>query len=851
MWRSMAARSTQLVGRGFRASQMNQVLSETRKPFNSFPKTSFPPFHRFFSHSSSNESWDPELDFIARIETNAAQVPSFEGLASDETQIDSFIPGDSKNDMEEEIQDYELDANRLENVLSLLQSKVDGSLESSLNVMALDLRVLKKRSKRSQIRVGAMVADEGNVKIEKLNGALKTFLEGLRPGAMLGGEQGDAERLLEAIAVVEKLTELADVKSSSAVLSMPMPRDSGNNGGDRKKVQRGDGRGSSSNGQCEPLTVRSQGKSSGKNGKAMSGAKKNVSKEKLKCYFCDDPHLIRECPEKRRLTTIMKRLREGEVAGIGAVASVKAPKPGKILGPIEGINAPSKEQDIVRLQDLKVQSEQVRSQYARIEAWSKLRRLRHKGTLKEYVSRFRRLMLKVQSLTEEDGFFTFMFGLKPLVKKVLERREVNDMSKALTTTEESPLNDKPDGGSGEDVCSLDTSSSVKDAKPRVRVEKARRRRLKMPEMLQDYLRGVESSNVMDEPRIEPDTAEAVGAVNKDGDYGQTEVVSNFSWHARVTRAEMMLHCSREITRLFLNSVKVLFSRLFRLHIFQDLVKEIGEKDTEVLTVDVLNELIALFSKLGKGKAAVEVFDKFSDFGCIPNAETYYFTIEALYRRSFYEWAWSVCEKMLDARSLPDGEPFGKIISWFCKGDKANSLCKKDETVKLASEMLDGFSGEARKYAIKPFSTVVRGLCRMKDVDEAKKAYTVVMSGYANCGQMDQACEVLSEAKKKHTKLTLVTYHTLIRGYCKLERFDKALKLLAEMKNFGVQPNVDEYNKLIQSLCLKVLDWQTVEKILNEMKENGLNLNGITRSLITTVKELEAEGMNSLEATIEV
>ncbi|OMP04804.1 hypothetical protein COLO4_09284 [Corchorus olitorius] len=352
----------------------------------------------------------------------------------------------------------------------------------------------------------------------------------------------------------------------------------------------------------------------------------------------------------------------------------------------------------------------------------------------------------------------------------------------------------------------------------------------------------------------------------------------------------------------------------------DLLKEIGEKQNRVLTVGALNELIALFSKLGKGKAAMEVYNKFGDFGIVPNKDTFYFTIEALCRRSCYDWAWSVCERMLDEESLPEGQQMGKIISWFCEGGKAkdahtvyllakeknkqlpqssvhfliSSLCKKDDTVKLALEMLDGFSGEARKCAIKSFSSVVHGLCRMKYVDEAKAlvqkmiaegpppgnatfnsvingysktgdmdkakemiqlmedrglkpdvyTYTVVISGYANGGQMDEACQVLAEAKKKHAKLSPVTYHTLIRGYCKIEEFDNAVKLLAEMKDFGVHPNVDEYNKLIQSLCLKALDWQTAEKLLDEMKQNGLYLNGITRGLIKAVKELEAEALES-------
>ncbi|EEF47332.1 pentatricopeptide repeat-containing protein At3g02650, mitochondrial [Ricinus communis] len=350
----------------------------------------------------------------------------------------------------------------------------------------------------------------------------------------------------------------------------------------------------------------------------------------------------------------------------------------------------------------------------------------------------------------------------------------------------------------------------------------------------------------------------------------------------------------------------------------DLVKDIGEEENTVLNVDLLNQLIALFSKLGKGKAAFEVFNKFGDFGCVPDSETYHYTIEALCRRSIFDWASSVREKMLRAEALPDTEKIGKIICWFCKGDKANDaylvyllakeknkyppqpsvnfliglLCQKNETVKLALEMLDAFSGPKRKYAIKPFSSVIRALCRIKDLDGAKMllskmvdegpppgnavfnsiingyskcgdmkeaikmkqlmvrrglkpdlfTYAVIMSGYASGGQMEEACKVLSEAKKKHSKLSPVMYHTVIRGYCKLEQFDKALDLLAEMKTFGVQANADEYNKLIQSLCLKALDWERAEKLLEKMKEDGLHLNGITRGLIRAVKELEDEGI---------
>ncbi|GMH10348.1 hypothetical protein Nepgr_012189 [Nepenthes gracilis] len=353
----------------------------------------------------------------------------------------------------------------------------------------------------------------------------------------------------------------------------------------------------------------------------------------------------------------------------------------------------------------------------------------------------------------------------------------------------------------------------------------------------------------------------------------------------------------------------------------DLIKVIGEKNNGVLNAEILNDLISLLSRLGKAKAAFEIFGKFEEFGCVPNAETYYFAINVLCRRSMYHWAWSLCEKMLNAGIVPESEKIGEIISLFCKGYKAKeahllylsakensrhppqiainhliaTLSKVDETVHLALEMLDDFSGESRKSAINPFSSVVRGLCRINDINGAKvllskmievgpppgnavfnpiisslsKAgdmgdameilrlmekrglkpdvytYSVIMSGYAKGGLMDEACNVLSEAKKFHSKLCPATYHTLIRGFCKLAEYEKALNLLSEMEDYGVRPNVDEYNKLIQSLCLQALDWKTAEKLLGKMREKGLHLPGISRGLIQAVKELEEEAVRTL------
>ncbi|KAE8684600.1 hypothetical protein F3Y22_tig00111105pilonHSYRG00045 [Hibiscus syriacus] len=270
---------------------------------------------------------------------------------------------------------------------------------------------------------------------------------------------------------------------------------------------------------------------SGKNDKAKSGAKKKVSKENLKCYFCDSPYLIRECPEKCRLTTIMKRMGEGEVAKIGTVTSVKATKPGKRLGPIKGINVakqgsrrgkavdvegvePGRKRDETacvkavkhkkrpdaitrdKAVKLRVQSEQVCSQYDKIEAWSKLRCLRHKGTLKEYrvlerreVNELSKALTTAESVKEFGVKKNKTFKTKPKAegsgKRIHDEGKSKDGECCSLSGRESPLNDEPDGEYEEDVCNLGTSSSVKDAKPRV-----------MDEPM------IELSREDDEPRIE-------------------------------------------------------------------------------------------------------------------------------------------------------------------------------------------------------------------------------------------------------------------------------------------------------------------------------------------------------------
>jgi pentatricopeptide repeat protein len=392
----------------------------------------------------------------------------------------------------------------------------------------------------------------------------------------------------------------------------------------------------------------------------------------------------------------------------------------------------------------------------------------------------------------------------------------------------------------------------------------------------------------------------------------------------------------------------------------DSVKDVASVPGSVSTA-LLNEMVAIFWKLEKSKAALEVFAKFGEFGCTPDGDSYYLVIEAVRKKSMYRSVCEVCEKMIASGCFPYSEKVGKILMILCEGKKVKqahtlyvaakekkiqtpkpvldslvgALARNDETVGMALELLEDYQGESLKHAGKAFATVIHALCRTNKVEDANNlltrmvqleeyqgkslknagntfttvmhtlcrknkledaktlltrmvnlgpapgkanfnfvittlskegeiedakglmrlmesqglhpdiyTYSVLMSGYTKGGMIDEAHALLREAKKIHPKLSSVVYHTLIRGYCKIEEFGKAIECLKEMSKDGLTPNVDEYEKLVQSLCLKALDWRTAEKLLEEMEANGLCLKGTSRSLITAVKELEEEEMQS-------
>ncbi|PWA73431.1 tetratricopeptide repeat (TPR)-like superfamily protein [Artemisia annua] len=294
----------------------------------------------------------------------------------------------------------------------------------------------------------------------------------------------------------------------------------------------------------------------------------------------------------------------------------------------------------------------------------------------------------------------------------------------------------------------------------------------------------------------------------------------------------------------------------------DLVKEIGEKGDGVVTTKMLNGIISLFSRLGKGMAGYEVFSKFEDLSCVTNADTYYYTIEALCRWSIYDHVGLVCERMLSEGKLPIGGKVGIIIGFLCKGGMEKeahsvylsakekkiyprqaavnflitSLCdrKKNDVddVRLALKMLDDFTdGEKRKCAIKQYTCVIQGLCRTNDIDRAKSllakmidagpppgntVYNTIINGLCKLGDMVEAITIMRMMEDRGLKPDVFAYTVIMSGYAKGGEMEEAAKILAEAKKNHCKLTPMTYHTMIRGYC-KLERFGKAVKLLEEME----------------------------------
>ena len=93
-----------------------------------------------------------------------------------------------------------------------------------------------------------------------------------------------------------------------------------------------------------------------------------------------------------------------------------------------------------------------------------MRRLKHTGSIREYVKEFSSLMLEIPNMTEEELLFNFMDNLQGWAEQELRRRGVQDLATAMAVTES--LTDYKRGDSSNDEFLEDSHTMGGDEVPR-------------------------------------------------------------------------------------------------------------------------------------------------------------------------------------------------------------------------------------------------------------------------------------------------------------------------------------------------------------------------------------------------
>ena len=64
-----------------------------------------------------------------------------------------------------------------------------------------------------------------------------------------------------------------------------------------------------------------------------------------------------------------------------------------------------------------------------------LKRLRHTGSVRDYVNEFNSLMLDIKNMSEEDKHFNFMSGLQGWAQTKLRRQGIHDLPTTMATVD--------------------------------------------------------------------------------------------------------------------------------------------------------------------------------------------------------------------------------------------------------------------------------------------------------------------------------------------------------------------------------------------------------------------------------
>jgi len=310
----------------------------------------------------------------------------------------------------------------------------------------------------------------------------------------------------------------------------------------------------------------------------------------------------------------------------------------------------------------------------------------------------------------------------------------------------------------------------------------------------------------------------------------------------------------------------------------ELLKHIGHYQADLLSTRILNQLLHSFGlMLCQGKTRLEVFHKFEAFQCVPNQDTYIYTLQAFLTTKcttdMIHQAASMCQKMLlhPETILPDdGKIVGNVLYCFFKRnmikeayalflaanerhktnpnwplklrmllplDMIKMLCLKKETVHLAFKMLNDIPEEVddREKWFKRglFTHVFGALCGFKDFKIAKQLIlkmtadsihpsiydiSIIITAYVKAGEIGEVLEMVMLLER----MGFYICYPLMFGSTHSKGMLHIRKILEEAKKQDCKLIITLlYHTLIVGYC-ELEKFDGALELLTQMKDFGVS-----------------------------
>jgi len=266
----------------------------------------------------------------------------------------------------------------------------------------------------------------------------------------------------------------------------------------------------------------------------------------------------------------------------------------------------------------------------------------------------------------------------------------------------------------------------------------------------------------------------------------------------------------------------------------------------------------------------------------PNLIIYNTLVKGFNKMKKFNKAFELYEKMSNSKTIqPNIVIYNSILDCCVESKNYNKLIAIYDDIKLKAKHNENFP----QLNVITHSTVMKGYCKLGDMEKAKELYNFIKSGnyqfdeviyntmadgsrakdtesalqmltdmkaigvirssviysilikmFSNEGKEEEANKIIQEMNKDRIKPGLVTYTTLMQMYIRSKKLDKAIEIFYEMKKNEVTPDYVSYNFIINGCVfnkkLEVAISILIESIRANIKLSDETYNNVFEYLLS-------------------